>query len=444
MTYSARAILCMLPCVAIATAACIEPDVTYGEHAVLRQRTMPAGVGGQAGIDVAGAAGLGGSGEIPVFMPPQALPDAGASDTGVIEADSGMPGEDLDPFPFCPAVPFQLVEPTAGGDGSSSGCELNVCSSEVALFPFDPNTYVGCTAIIGDLIVHDYYGSDLSALSCLEVVSGSLLILNAPNLVNLRGLDELQFVSEDLSLAQRGPFAGDVSSLMDITALAKLHVVLGSLAMRAPALSTLHGLEQLRAIGDNLEIEGAEALADLSGLSGLRAIGGDVLLTSASGLTSMRGLDTLETIGGTLHVEGTAALRTTSEALPAVSCIGGNIEIKGQNTALEVIEPFGVLDRVGGDVSITSNHALRMNAMLANVERIRGSIVVQDNLTLTQLDLSVLRNLGGVMIVIANPQLEECPLVELASALGKADSSQIHDNGRILSTGCIPLGIVRP
>ena len=454
MTYSAHVrdarwvLLLALPCVVIATLACGEPDVTYGEHAILRQRTMPPGAGGQAGIDVAGAAAVGGAGGTiggsQDFMPPAELPDAGTPDAGALETDAGVPGEDADPFPFCPAIPFQLVEPTAEGDGTSSGCELNACSSEIALVPFDPNTFAGCTSIIGDLVVHNYYESDLSALSCLEVVSGSVLILNAPNLTSLSGLDELQYVGEDFALAQRGPFAGNVSSLTDISALAKLHVVLGSLAMRAPGITSLHGLEQLRAIGDDLEIDAAAVLPDLTGLSSLRAIGGEVLLKNVSGLTSLQGLDTLETIGGSFHLEGTAALRTTSGALPAVSCVGGNIEIKGLNIALEVIEPLPVLDRVGGDVSITSNDSLRMIAMLANVERIRGSIAVQDNLALTQLDLSALQNLGGVMIVTANPQLEECPLIELASALGKADSSQIHDNGRILSTACTPLGVVQP
>jgi hypothetical protein len=44
------------------------------------------------------------------------------------------------------------------------------------------------------------------------------------------------------------------------------------------------------------------------------------------------------------------------------------------------------------------------------------------------------------MVVTDNPQLEECPVVELASALGKADTSQIHGNARFLSSGCTALG----
>lgn len=446
----------MLLCVAIATAACREPEVTYGEHAVLRQRTSSAGEGGQAGLmGVAGSAGVAGTSspieDAPDLTPPVELPDSGMHDARAIDASMDS-DDDLDPSPYCPPVPFELFEPTAQGDGSSSGCETFVCATQISvdsnsLAPiagswdvYDPLVYFGCTAIIGDLIVHNYYGSDLSALSCLEVLGGSLFIVNAPNLTNLDGLDALQYVGEDLSIARSGPFTSDASSLTDISALAKLHVVVGSFAIRAPALTSLNGLEQLGAVGDNFEVELTERLTDLRGLSGLRGIGGDLLLKNVIGLSNLQGLDALETIGGSLHLNGTTALRTTIGALPAVSCIGGNIEVQGPNLALEFLDALPVLERVGGDVAISGNGLLRTISVLDNVAHVRGSIAVQENGALSQLNLSALGKLGGVMVVTDNPQLEECPLIELAGTLGKADSSQIHGNARVLSSDCTALG----
>lgn len=440
-------------------AGCSGPDVTYGDNITLRARepVMEAS-GGQGG---AGGALLphGNAGDFvqtPEVVPPHIIDvfsDAGPPGTDAAiedassELDAGSIVEPPDHGPFCPPVPPMLLEPTATGYGESSGCEEFVCLSNAsfesldmngvgyAFEIYDPSAYGGCTGVIGDVIIHNYLGADLSALSCLEMISGSLVILNAPYLKSLRGLEHLEHVSRDVIIG--GAVAtSDLGMLADLHGLSGLGAVQGTFALRAPAMATLEGLEKLRVIGQNLEIYGAESLYDLTGLSVLRAIGRNLLITGATGMRGLGGADALELIGGTFHFDGSVAMLAFQQALPDVRCVGGAIEILGPNAALEQLDLFASLERVGGDIRVQGNEHLRSIAMLSNVEEVRGTIAIQGNGQLSQLDLSSLEALGGVMMVTDNPQLEECRLIELAAELDRTGSSQIHSNGRFGSISC--------
>jgi hypothetical protein len=374
---------------------------------------------------------------------------AGSLDADVPElpVDAGViPDEPEDPP--CDVIPTGLLEPTTDGVGLESGCAQMVCASNtsidsldlnglgIALAVHDPSEFRDCTAVFGDLIVHNYSGADLSALSCLEAVSGSLLILGAPNLESLAGLDHLQYVAGNISIGHAASYASDVRDLADISALSQLRVVLESLAIHAPALSSLHGLERLRAVGDTFELGDAATLYDLTGLPGLRAIGGDFVISGASGLRGFSGADGLERIGGSFHFGGSLHLRAFEGALASVRCVGGRVAIQGPNPALEELDLFPSLRRIGGDVWVQGNARLQSITMLSHVEDIGGSFAIRDNGALAQVDLGSLEELGGVMVVVDNPQLEECPLVELAGTLGRTGGSQIIGNARVLSTEC--------
>lgn len=441
----------------LAAGGCFEPDVTYGEHVVLRPKQPVMNEGGMGGASaIAGASGAAGVSEPPPEdMPPSHEPapiaDAGAADASIpIEpVDAGM---EVEPeVQLVCEIPYELLEATTKGLGEDSGCAQRVCSGnatittldlnglDIALSTYDPSDRSGCTTVFGDLVVHNYFGKDLSALSCLEMITGSLLILGAPELESLDGLDNLRSVTGNVSIGDAASYATDVGALADITALAQLRVMLGTLSINAPVLVTLHGLERLGAIGGSFELGDVATLYDLTGLAGLRAIGDDFVISGAAGLRGFSGADRLELIGGSFDFGGSQYLRAFDGALASVACVGGRIAIRGPNPALEELDLFPALRKVGGDVMVHDNEQLQSITMLSNVEDIGGTIAIQGNRALAQVDLSSLEDLGGVLWVSNNPQLEECPLVELAGALGRTDGSQISDNARTLSTECAAL-----
>jgi hypothetical protein len=438
---------------------CVGPDITYGERAVLRPKPAVMNEGGVGGASaMAGASGTPGvieppPDDVPPDNAPVPMDDAGAADASIpIEPiDAGMEAELEPEAELACEIPFELLEATTVGHGEESGCAQMVCGGnatittldlnglDIALGAYDPSERRGCTTVFGDLVVHNYFGKDLSALSCLEMITGSLLILGAPELESLDGVDNLRYVGGDVSIGHGTSYATDVSALADISGLAQLRVMLGTLTIAAPVLVSLRGLERLAAIGGSFELGAVAALYDLTGLAGLRAIGDDFVISGASGLRGFSGADGLELIGGSFEFAGSQNLRAFDGALASVRCISGRVAIEGPNPALEELDLFPALRKIGGDVVVHDNEQLHSITMLSHVQDIGGSLAIQGNRALAQVDLSSLEELGGVMWVLDNPKLEECPLVELAGALGRTDGSQISDNARILSTECSAL-----
>jgi hypothetical protein len=444
-------LLCLLAC------ACDGPTITYGERSVVirpRHAPAPAGEGGAAGVPLAGASGgNGAAGDVAIDMPAgggtstdSPVMDAG-TDASIDTADAG---EIELPPSFCPRVSEELLDPGLAGDGSFSGCAPKICSGFVgadnnaALWsfittgskPLLASEYEGCTRVDGNLAINFVGDTDLEALSCLERVDGSLIILNTAQLENLDGLSGLLHVAGDLRIARLDTTFADATSLTEIDALANLRTVGGSLVMRAPYVTTLSGLQSLRAIGRDFFIDQPVELGDLSGVRSLRAIGGDLRIAATYRFTSIYGLDALETIGGSLELSGNAAIPVFHEALPKVTCVGGQITIKEPNLWHEQLDLLPALERVGGAVTIQGHPWLRTITMLKNVAYIGGALEVRNNESLEQLDLGSLQALDGFLWVTHNPRLEECPLIELADSIGAGAMSEIHDNSRLFDTGC--------
>ena len=297
--------------------------------------------------------------------------------------------------------------------------------------------YEGCTHIIGDVFINDETATDLRQLSCLEVIDGGLMVLNAAMLRDLDGLESLQYVAGDLRLARKAPLYGNVPALVSVTALSSLKAIGGSLAFRAPALSSLYGLHNVRAIGQSLEIDDSNSELDFSGFSSLEIIGADLRFARNYSLSSLQGFDALETVGGSFQIDGdSASLQSFDGAFPNVGCIGGRIYLSGQHQLLEQLDLLPKLRIVGSHVLVNGNTTVRSITMLRGVEQVHGTIEVKNNTILEELDLSALQKVSGGMKVTNNPKLEECPLIELASTIGAFDTSRIEDNARILVPDC--------
>jgi hypothetical protein len=167
----------------------------------------------------------------------------------------------------------------------------------------------------------------------------------------------------------------------------------------------------------NLEIEEPTALIDLTGLEDLQAIGRNLRVEGLSDnpvSTSLRGLELLETIGGSVELIGGVSYSSFDQVLPHVSCLGGGVYIPGPNNNLEMIDLMPAVKRIGGNVVINGNPVLR-------------SIQISGNNVLQEVTMNVLQQVDGSFLVVGNPMLEECPLIQLVGSIG-VSRAEIHDN----------------
>lgn len=405
-------------------------------------RAGEGGTGGRAPIGPGSYAGTRGDvwisdPEVPAEPPPPPPPHTPLPDAGeppIQESDAATP-EQPPPIeqPFCAPIPAEWLSPGNAGDGSTSGCARKVCQGvapptgeelDQMILPtpvLGPERYEGCTQIDGDVIINNYQGSDLSELSCLEYMNGTLLVWHSPGLTSLGGLESLRFVSGDMRIGAAGAFHYVNDALTRLDALAQLEGVGGSLVINGAPLTSLEGLGRVRAIGGTLTIATPWGLSDLTGLEGLEQIGGDLDLWRFEGPTSLAGLDALRSIGGNVYIIRSDKLVESPGDLPSVTCIGGTIDLSGfmdwaPNEALVNADFFPALDRIGGDVLVHIQPQLRTFSILQNVSHIRGSLYLLGNPLLTTVPLPRLQHIAG-LTARDNSQLDDCPLLEVATAI---------------------------
>jgi hypothetical protein len=161
----------------------------------------------------------------------------------------------------CTAAPGCAIDDIEHG----GGCPERVFPSDYD--GSDLEVLRGYTRVAGDLVVPEET-EDLSALRCLQRVDRVLSISDAPKLVSLDGLEDLERVGT-LSLAD------------------------------LPALTSTSGLSGLRTIDEGLGFQGLASLARVEGLSDLEELGGGV---------SLVGLHALETWDEPLEIPSLSSL----------------------------------------------------------------------------------------------------------------------------------------
>jgi predicted GH43/DUF377 family glycosyl hydrolase len=171
------------------------------------------------------------------------------------------------------------------------GLEKLSTVSDISIFSSDQlsslNGLEGISTIPGHLSITGADTlNDLSALNNLTSIGGSLsfgwLWIGNASLEDLKGLEKLTYIGEDLSI------------------------------QRNPALKSLTGLEGLKYIGEELHIgncyanakdlvQGNDRLQDFTGLDNLETIGGNIRCWCNDSLTSFHGLQNLDSVDG-IHV----------------------------------------------------------------------------------------------------------------------------------------------
>ncbi|MCF8369972.1 MAG: T9SS type A sorting domain-containing protein [Bacteroidales bacterium] len=308
-------------------------------------------------------------------------------------------------------------------------------------------TAVGGNLFIGSegwINAHNPYLKDISALSNLSSIEGSLFIEYNDSLVTLTGLEGLNTVGGDVIIGRN-------NSLFSLDGLDNLTTIMGGLyigtegifSLPNPSLVNIAGLNGLSSIGGGLFITNNDSLISLTGLEGLTNITGDLVIGDNYSLISLTGLNNLSDIGGYLSIGGNNVI-TSLTGLENLSSIGNDLYIN-DNPLLSTCAISGIcdyLDIPNGTIYI-NNNATGCNSE-QEVDSICGTLIIEE---VDLLDgFKITPNPANTFIEITNEQNLKITQVNIYNQLGqlliKRDNTYSPIDISILSTGIYIVEIV--
>lgn len=291
-----------------------------------------------------------------------------------------------------------------------------------------------CRTIEGDLIINGDDITDLSNLSCLENITGSLFLgdsLNAKSnrrLTYLEGLDKLSIIGEDLVICNNSSLRNldGFSSLMEIggdiqisrcaileqITFINLQKVAGSfIYSNLPSLlsigSEAFGVtsdDVLTFLGGGIIYENLPQLTWITGFGGLTFIPEDLFLANIPILESLEAFNTITHIGGSFHLNGISRIFDFDD-LNALECIGRNIRLI-DNAAITNLDQLGKLEAINGSLIIQHNENLTTLSGLHNLIKVADTLRITGNSTLSSCcginDLLRNDGVGGFLMISQN------------------------------------------
>ncbi|HEX7476513.1 MAG TPA: MopE-related protein [Polyangiales bacterium] len=226
----------------------------------------------------------------------------------------------------------------------------------------------------------------------------------------------------------------NISSSLDIQALAGIQTITGDLGIQAPGLQNLVGLESLTTIGGNLSVLSNTSLLALvgSGLINLTTVGGSIEIEDNPKLTTILfpNLVTADAI----NISRNAAL-VTLDHFDNLVAVRGTVTI-GSNPALTSITAMPVLRSVG-DLSITGNKLLATLSGLGSLAQVANSLYIEQN-ALTKIRLAGLSKVGG-SIEFANSDTTDSIVTSIdLPMLNEVAQSLTIDSMHALKTLSVP------
>ncbi|WP_394838657.1 chitobiase/beta-hexosaminidase C-terminal domain-containing protein [Pendulispora rubella] len=200
-------------------------------------------------------------------------------------------------------VPVTLTTTTKGGvihyttDGTAPGCESPLTFNESGTLP----SFTRDTTIRALTCKENYAtGEDVSTKYSGEVCIGDFKVTRR---AELEALTRCKEISGDLDISAR--------DVVDLASLSHLTRVGGSLRVHTDAevLQSMHGLESLTQVGQDLLVIGNPALTNVDGLASLRGIAGSLKVKNTD-LVQFDGMPRLSTIGSSVVFEDNRALES--------------------------------------------------------------------------------------------------------------------------------------
>ncbi|MDG5490597.1 T9SS type A sorting domain-containing protein [Psychroserpens sp. SPM9] len=134
--------------------------------------------------------------------------------------------------------------------------------------------------------------------------------------------EELDLFASENYEGIEGNLALVFTGITDLSELSTLESVSGSIVIRQnTAVESLYGLHNVAYIGNDLIIDGNQVLGNLDGFEGLSSIGGNLQILNNSQLSSIEGLRDLREITGFLEIISNSVL-TSLDGLNSIETIG--------------------------------------------------------------------------------------------------------------------------
>ncbi|HFA50018.1 MAG TPA: hypothetical protein ENJ95_13500 [Bacteroidetes bacterium] len=305
------------------------------------------------------------------------------------------------------------VDPTV-----TSACSGNIVLNSQAKV----NTFGNCEVIDGNLAIIGEDITDLSPLSSLIEVKGSLNIWSNSNLTNLEGLNNLSSVGgltirSNPLLENLLPLSNLSSDELDFLFLKKNN-----------ALLDLEGLEGVTGVS-RLIIEGNTNLLTLKGLNNLSISRGDLVISENPSLLNLNDLNSLLTVNDDFVVHKNDALLD----LKGVEGItGANFLRITQNANLQTLEGLNNLSFVENRLDVTDNPSLLNLNGLNNLNSVGSVFGIQRNAALADISALAQLNSSRELIIFYNHSLTNLSGLENLSQLENLTIS----NNQILNNCC--------
>lgn len=239
----------------------------------------------------------------------------------------------------------------------------------------------------GDVFIDQTDLESIEIPMCLQKITGTLFILENPNLKSISGLSLLSTVEGHI-------YIYDNDSLENLKGLEGLVTLNSGISIgNNKLLVDLSGLESLRRIESDLYIWGNDNLQALTGLEHLEYIGDCLCIGSWSddgqyhgnpSLVSLSGLDSLREVGEAVKISDNYSLPSLV-GLGRLEIIGDDLLIY-ENDNLESFTGLFSLKEIRGDLRIGENHILKNIDGLRTVKTIAENIFIEDNPELDNID----------------------------------------------------------
>lgn len=319
--------------------------------------------------------------------------------------------------------------------GSTNIQGLNCFNTQVAIENDGEMWHLaGCTTHGANLLFDGPEVTDLSPLSSLEVITGSVRIRQTPNLVNLQGLNSLTTISGYMEF------------------------------FVASGLTTFEGMDNLQSIGEYLNIFITNGVTDIDGFPSLESVGQGIFLVQNQALTDVSGFNALLTLGngrsqqpetsfyiqqnnlmtditgfqnlvsttGTIWLERSNLLQDIS-GFASLTNIGLDLEIHTNNSLTE-ITGFAELDTVQRDILIYDNRDLIGIDGFVDLDTITGQLFVEDNDDLASISGFPSLTMAGDILVNNNPSLTAIDGFDTLAMVGVAPPDALQFSANPLLT----------
>ena len=328
---------------------------------------------------------------------------------------------------------YYLKAYASNGKGTAYGNEIAFVTTEKPAVVFQGDVLLktqeqvdefgknGYTDVIGNVTIgSDIAGTivSLEALECLRRVNGRLWLIGINNLPTLKGLDNLESVTDELNISFN-PKLTDLDALMNLSKLGELNITSNV------SLNNLKGLINLTSTTERIFIVKNSSLVSLEGLDNLITVKG-LSVQENDALESLKGLNNVTALDGGLNIHKNGNLIDISGFEKLVT-IGEHFKIFG-NENLSRIDGFSSLSTIDYSLSIAENNSLinidglskltsigevleiRKNASLVNINALSklsslAAITIKENERLVTIEGLSASNSSGPIFIDQNPSL---------------------------------------